>query len=219
MLRIFRHYVSGLALILFAGDIAVVVGACYLTELSAVWAGYGHFLFRTMEIVLVITFILYLGDLYQPRQALGRWDLSARVLTYQATAALVLAAVGFAVPTLRLSRSAFLGVFVLTTPGLMVWRAALLGAWSQQQMTLRVLVLGTGQVGRLIAGLEPTSARPFRIIGFLDDAPGAADMVPEGYALLGKTQDLDALVEETRPDLSWSLPRSTGVAASPPRPS
>jgi sugar transferase (PEP-CTERM system associated) len=68
-------------------------------------------------------------------------------------------------------------------------------------MTLRVLVLGTGQVGRLIAGLEPTSARPFRIIGYLDDAPGAADMVPEGYALLGKTQDLDALVEETRPDI------------------
>jgi sugar transferase (PEP-CTERM system associated) len=83
----------------------------------------------------------------------------------------------------------------------MVWRAALLGTWSQQQMTVRVLVLGTGQVGRLIAGLEPTSARPFRIIGFLDDDPGAADMVPEGHALLGKIQDLDVLVEETRPDI------------------
>jgi sugar transferase (PEP-CTERM system associated) len=68
-------------------------------------------------------------------------------------------------------------------------------------MTARVLVLGTGEVGRLIAGLEPTSARPFRIIGFLDDAPGAADMVPEGHALLGKIQDLDSLVEETRPDI------------------
>src|SRR6185295_14390090 len=64
-----------------------------------------------------------------------------------------------------------------------------------------VLVLGTGQVGRLIAGLEPTSSRPFRIIGFLDDAPGAADMLPEGHALLGKIQDLDTLVEETRPDI------------------
>jgi sugar transferase (PEP-CTERM system associated) len=201
MFRIFRHYVSGLALILFAGDIAVIVAACYLTELSSAWPGYGHFVFRTLEIGLVITFILYLGDLYQPRQALGRWELSARMLTYQATAALVLAAVGFAIPALRLSRTALVGVFLLSTPGLMIWRAALLGAWSQQQMTLRVLVLGTGQVGRLIAGLEPTSARPFRIIGYLDDAPGAADMVPEGYALLGKIQDLDALVEETRPDV------------------
>jgi sugar transferase (PEP-CTERM system associated) len=68
-------------------------------------------------------------------------------------------------------------------------------------MTNRVLVLGTGQVGRLIAGLSETSTRPFRIIGFLDDAPGAADMVPEGHLLLGKIQDLDVLVEETRPDI------------------
>jgi sugar transferase (PEP-CTERM system associated) len=64
-----------------------------------------------------------------------------------------------------------------------------------------VLVLGTGQVGRLIAGLSETSTRPFQIIGFLDDAPGAADMVPEGHLLLGKIQDLDVLVEETRPDV------------------
>jgi sugar transferase (PEP-CTERM system associated) len=201
MLRIFRHYVSGLTLVLFMGDIAVIFAASYLTELSATWPGYGHFAFRTIEISLVITFILYLGDLYQPRQALGRRELLARVLTYQATAAMLVAAVGFAVPPLRLSRSAFLGVFLLTTPGLMIWRAALLGAWSQQQMTLRVLVLGTGQVGRLIADLEPTSARPFRIIGFLDDSPGAIDMVPDGHVLLGKIQDLGSLVEETRPDI------------------
>ncbi len=201
MLRIFRHYVSGLALVLFMGDIAVIFAASYVTELSAVWPGYGHFVFRTLEISFVITFILYLGDLYQPRQVLGRRELMARVLTYLATAAMVVAAVGFAVPPLRLSRSAFLGIFLLTTPGIMIWRAALLGAWSQQQLMLRVLVLGTGQVGRLIAGLELTSARPFRIIGFLDDAPDAADMLPDGHVLLGKIQDLDSLVEETRPDI------------------
>jgi sugar transferase (PEP-CTERM system associated) len=201
MLRIFRHYISGLALILFIGDIAVIFTAAYLTELSAVWPGYGPFTLRTLEISLVITFILYLGDLYNPRQILARRELMARVLTYLAMAAMIAAAVGFAVPPLRLSRSAFLQVFLLTTPGLMLWRAALLGAWSQQQMTLRVLVLGTGQVARLIAGLEPTSARPFRIIGFLDDAPGAADMLPDGQVLLGKIQDLDSLVEETRPDI------------------
>jgi sugar transferase (PEP-CTERM system associated) len=201
MLRIFRHYVSGLALVLFLGDLVVIWAASYVTELSTPWAGYGHFALRITEISLVITFVLYLGDLYRPRQALAGRDLLARVLTSQATAALIVAAVGFAVPPLRLSRTAFLGVFLLTTPGLMVWRASLLGAWSRQQMTLRVLVLGTGQVGRLIASLEPTSARPFQIIGFVDDAPGAADMVPDGHLLLGKIQDLDSLVEETRPDI------------------
>jgi sugar transferase (PEP-CTERM system associated) len=201
MLRIFRHYVSGLALVLFIGDLAVICAAAYLTELSAVWPGYGPFALRTLEITLVISFILYLGDFYNPRQVLARREMMARILTCLVIAAMVVATVGFAIPPLRLSRSAFLQVFLLTTPGLMLWRAALLGAWSQQQMTLRVLVLGTGQVARLIADLQPTSARPFRIIGFLDDAPGAADMLPDGQLLLGKVQDLDSLVEETRPDI------------------
>jgi sugar transferase (PEP-CTERM system associated) len=201
MLRIFRHYVSGLALVLFLGDLAVIGAASFLTEISAVWPGYGPYMLRLIEVGLIITFLLYLGDLYHPRLALGQRELVARVLTSQAAAALVVAAVGFAIPALRLSRTAFLGAFLLTTPGLMIWRAALLGAWSQQQMTLRVLVLGTGRVGRLIADLAPTSARPFQIIGFVDDAPGAADMLPDGHSLLGKIQDLDTLVEETRPDI------------------
>jgi sugar transferase (PEP-CTERM system associated) len=201
MLRLFRHYVSGLALILFLGDLVVIVGASYLTELSTTWPGYGPFAGRTLEIVLVFTLVLYLGDLYQRAQGLGNRELLARVLTCQATAALVLAAVGFAFPSLRLSRSALVGIFLLTTTGLMGWRAALLGAWSQQQLTVQILVLGTGQVGRLIARLESTSARPFRILGFLDDDIDAEAMVPEGHTLLGKIQDLGSLVEEMRPDI------------------
>ena len=201
MLRIFRHYVSGLTFVLLIGDFALILSAFYLIELAALWPGFGPFTGRFIEVCIAITFVLYLGDLYQPRQALGTRDLAARVLICQAAAGLLLAAIGFAVPALRLSRSAFLQTFILTTPALVLWRVVLFGAWSQQQMTNRVLVLGTGQVGRLIAGLSETSTRPFRIIGFLDDAPGAADMVPEGHLLLGKIQDLDVLVEETRPDI------------------
>lgn len=201
MLRIFRHYISGLALILFFGDLAVILGALYVTELSTAWVGYASFTAQFAELAAGIAFIFYLGDLYHPPGARGGRELVARVLICQGIAAVLLAAVGFAIPPLRLGRSAFLHIFALTTPGLMIWRAALLAAWSREQMTVRALVVGTGQVGGLIAGLEPMSARPFRIIGFLDDAPGAADMVPEGYAFLGKIQDLDALVEEMRPDI------------------
>jgi sugar transferase (PEP-CTERM system associated) len=201
MLRIFRHYVSGLAFILFLGDVAVICAALYLTELSTAWAGYAPFAARLLEATAVIAFILYVGDLYQVRQAIASRELVARVLICQGAAAMVVAALGFAVPGLRLGRSAFLEAFLLTTIGLIAWRTILLAAWSQHQMTAQVLVLGTGQVGRLIADLEPTSARPFRVIGYLDDVPEASDLVPAGYALLGKIQDLDVLVEETRPDI------------------
>jgi sugar transferase (PEP-CTERM system associated) len=201
MLRIFRHYVSGLTFALFLGDLGVIGASLYLTEMWSAWPGYAPFLARFVEVSIVITFVMYLGDLYQPRQAGGGRELVARVLICLAASSLVLAAVGFAVPLLRLSRSAFLETLLMTTVGLMAWRTALFATWSQQQMTLRVLVLGTGQVGRLIAGLESTSGRPFQIIGFLDDAPGATDMLPDGHVLLGKIQDLDVLVEETRPDV------------------
>jgi sugar transferase (PEP-CTERM system associated) len=201
MLRIFRHYISGVAFLLFLGDIGVILAAFYVTEISAPWAGSASLVARFIEVATVITFVLYLGDLYQPRRGYGRREMMAHLLICHSAAALVIATVGFAVPPLRLSRSAFLGIFLLTTPGLMIWRAALFGRWSQHQLTVRVLVLGTGQVGHLISELEPTSARPFQIIGFLDDAPGASEMVPDGHMLLGKIQDLDVLVEETRPDI------------------
>ena len=201
MLRIFRHYISGVAFLLFLGDISVILAAFYVTEISAPWAGSASLVARFIEVATVITFVLYLGDLYQPRRGYGRREMMAHLLICHSAAALVIATVGFAVPPLRLSRSAFLGIFLLTTPGLMIWRAALFGRWSQHQLTVRVLVLGTGQVGHLISELEPTSARPFQIIGFLDDAPGASEMVPDGHMLLGKIQDLDVLVEETRPDI------------------
>ncbi len=201
MFRIFRHYISSLTFILFVGDLGIVAGALYVTDLASAWPGYAPFLARYIETSLIITFVLYLGDLYRVRQAEGSRELAARVLISQAVASLLLATLGFAIPLLRLSRSAFLQTLVLTTPTLIVWRTALLGAWSRQQMTARVLVLGTGLVGRLIAGLEGTSGRPFRIVGFLDDAPDAGDQLPEGHALLGKIQDLDTLVEETRPDV------------------
>jgi sugar transferase (PEP-CTERM system associated) len=201
MLRIFRHYVSGLAFALFLGDLGVIGASFYLTEMWSAWPGYAPFFARFAEVSIIITFVMYLGDLYQPRQAGGSRELVARVLICLAASSLLLAAVGFSVPLLRLSRSAFLQTLLLTTLGLMGWRTALFATWSQQQMTLRVLVLGTGQVGRLIADLESTSGRPFQIIGFLADAPGAADMLPDGHVLLGKIQDLDVLVEETRPDV------------------
>jgi hypothetical protein len=114
MLRIFRHYVSGLVFVLFLGDLAVVLGALYLTELSAPWAGYAPFSARFIEVGVVVAFILYLGDLYQLRQA-SRLEFIARILICQSAAALVLATIGFAIPALRLGRSAFIGTSLLYT--------------------------------------------------------------------------------------------------------
>ncbi len=201
MLRIFRHYIPGLAAILLVGDSAVIVGSFLITVTLGTWVGTGPHSLMLGLVGSVAIFLLYLGDLYNTRLPLGRRELVARVLTCQALAGLFVAAIGFAFPSVRLGRSAFLEIGTTMTVGLLVWRSAWLGPWSLGRMTIRVLVVGSGPIAQVIADLGPTSARPFTIIGFLDDDPAAADSIPQGHALLGKTKDLSILVEEMHPDL------------------
>ena len=201
MLRIFRHYVPGLALLIFAGDQAIVALSFLAADAGGMWVGAGATGPKLLSVAALITFALYLGDLYNMRLGLGRREMIARLLICQGAAGVGIAAMGFAVPSLRLGRFAFFSIVMAATLGLAAWRAAWLSASAHDRMRLRVLVVGVGPVARSIAELVPTSSRPFTIIGFLDDAPGAADSLPEGYELLAKTKDLTAIVEETHPDL------------------
>jgi sugar transferase (PEP-CTERM system associated) len=201
MVRIFRHYVSGLSVLLLAGDLLVVAVSFELTRQLMGWIGGGSLVFKMAVAAFVVTFVLHLGDLYNVRLPLGRREVFARLLTCQAVAGLVVAAVGFAIPELRLGRAAFLQISATTAVGLLLWRTVWLGRWSHGRMQIRVLVLGTGVIGKVIADLEQTGARPFRIVGFLDDNPSAPDTVPQPHALLGKMKDLASVVEETRPDV------------------
>jgi sugar transferase (PEP-CTERM system associated) len=201
MLRIFRHYIPGLMPVLLLGDLAVVVASLLVTQASGIWVGSGPQAPRLVFIAGVTTFLLYLGDLYNTRLPIGRRELVARLLICQAAAAPLLAAGGFAFPSLRFGRLAFIEVGLTMTIGLLAWRSAWIGSWSLARMTIRVLVVGTGPIAKAVASLGPESARPFNIIGFLDDDLAAADSVPEGHVLLGKIKDLSAIVEEVRPDL------------------
>src|SRR3984893_17198095 len=201
MVRIFRHFIPGLMPVLLAGDLAVIIGSLVITSASGIWLGAGPSVPKLIFIASIEFFLLYLADLYNTRLPLGRRELVARLLICQAAAAPLVAAGGFAFASLRLSRLAFLGLGVLITVGLLLWRTAWLGSWPLARMTIRVLVIGSGPIGKTIADLAPDSARPFKIIGYLDDDPAAADSIPVGHALLGKIADLSAIVEETRPDV------------------
>ena len=201
MLRIFRHYVPGLVLLVFAGDQAIVALSIVATDAVGVWVGPGALGPKLVLVMGLVTLALYLGDLYNMRLGLGRREIVARLLICQGAAGIAIAAVGFAVPSLRLGRFAFFTIVTTATLGLAAWRSAWLSASAHGRMELRVLVVGAGPVARSIAELVPTSSRPFTIIGFLDDSLEAGDSLPEGYELLAKTTDLTAIVEETQPDL------------------
>jgi len=187
--------------ILLAGDIAVVALSLLATASSGLWIGAGSLTPKLVLIASVEVFLFYLADLYNSRLPLGRRELIARILICQGAAAPLVAAAGYALPGLRLGRLAFLELGLTVTFGLLIWRTAWLGSWSLERMTIRVLVVGSGPIGKTIADLAPVSARPFKIVGFVDDDPAAADSIPAGHELLGKIADLSPLVEEMRPDV------------------
>src|SRR6185436_18593037 len=98
MLRIFRHYVSGVSLLLFLGDVAAIAVGFYLAEETGAWVGAGPLLPKAVLVTGAIALTLYLGDLYNLLLHPGRREVIARLLTCQAVAALIIAAAGFALP-------------------------------------------------------------------------------------------------------------------------
>lgn len=199
-MRIFRHYLSGVSVAWLAGDTAIVLLVYGLAErwetgprdvapVPAIW------------LVVVTAFLFHLGDLYSVRLPMGRREVIARILICQMGSAVLIAAAGFVVPILQLDRATYFVVIGGGGLALVAWRLAWLGPWSSFRAGRAILVLGAGPIARSIADLEGFSARPFRIAGFIDDDPTAASSLPEDRRLLGGLDQLQHIVDETRPDL------------------
>jgi sugar transferase (PEP-CTERM system associated) len=102
---------------------------------------------------------------------------------------------------LRLGRLAFVHVLGVIALGLLTSRLAWVALGPKRRLNHRVLVLGVGASAAALPELQFSGTQPFTILGFLEDAPDAADRVPQGFELLGKTKDLLSLADELRPDL------------------
>ena len=201
MLRVFRHYIPGIAFVVIALDISIVSATASLAGALGSWPGGGALWPKVACLVAVVLLCLYLADLYRLERHGSRRELSARLLLALLSAALITAAIGYAVPAFRFGRLAFGQTFLLLTVALGAWRSVWVTLDPGQRLRKRVLVLGVGPDAAQIVALRTTGAQPFDVLGFLDDAPEAPERVPNGCELLGKSRDLLNLVDELRPDL------------------
>lgn len=201
MVRVFGHYVPAMILTLVLVDLLVVNTAVVLATYLAPWVAEGPLWTRALALSAVVLFTLYVGDLYRVDRLDGRRELIARLALVVGVSGLMTAALGFAIPDLRMARLAFFQIFTLLAVGLLTWRLVWLEVRPVERLRKRVLVLGLSNAAPAIAALEATGSRPFSIIGFLDDAPDAHDRLPAGTELLGKTRDLLNLVDELQPDI------------------
>ncbi|MGH2626139.1 MAG: exopolysaccharide biosynthesis polyprenyl glycosylphosphotransferase, partial [Anaerolineales bacterium] len=201
MLRLYRHYVPAPVFAIVAADLAVTIIAALSAYRIGYWPGVGPQWPKVTVLAAVTLLALYLADLYHLGLRLRRVELTTRLFVALAAAATTTAAIGFAFPTLRFGRMAFIHTFGVVALGLLVSRLAWLARGPKRRLRHRVLVLGVGPAAAVLPELQFSSTRPFTILGFLDDAPDAGDRVPRGFELLGKTKDLLALTEELVPDL------------------
>ena len=122
--------------------------------------------------------------------------------------ALVYLAIPFYTPHFLISRlSAF--VFVgLVTASLPAWRALYAWVFVQPTFQQRLLIVGAGGAGSLLArelAGAPRSGNPyagsgFQVVGFVDDDPAKAGTQIEGAPVLGNRYDLGQLVVSRKVD-------------------
>src|SRR5437879_8142090 len=114
MLRVFRHYVPRITFVVIALDVSIVSAASYLAGALGSWPGVGALWPKGACLVAVVLLCLYLADLYRLGRH-GRRELAARLLLALLRAAMMTAAIDYAVPAIDFGQLAvWRSVFIVT---------------------------------------------------------------------------------------------------------
>ena len=152
---------------------------------------------------------LLVGGAYDIERLPRRWAVAARLIAIAGTATVLFA--GLLYLTYRdVSRLQFAYFFILNLALLLGFRAAvfglgLRGGGNGMIERRRVLLVGTGELGRAVArALRSEPMRGYLPVGFLDDGPAAPGTEVEGLPLLGTPDRLLEIVREQQADEMWS---------------
>lgn len=93
-----------------------------------------------------------------------------------------------------------IGAFLVCASALTLgWRAVYIRLYTSSGLMRRVLVIGAGKAGRtLVEAYRKLNPPPFLLIGFIDDDPAKRGKSYHGFAVLGDSEHLFALIEDYR---------------------
>ena len=201
MFRICGHYVSKILILTLIGDLTLLLGAVTIVYGGVDWVTESPIWPKITFYGVITILLLYLVDLYDTHVRRGEGELLLRVGLASLIAAVVIATIGHALPSLRFGRMGLLSIIGLSTLGLIIFRIITDYLRSYEHLQKRVLVLGAGLADPIISSEGQNGAIPYKILGFLDDDPVAYEQVPPGYDLLGNSKDLLSVVEKVHPDV------------------
>src|SRR5690349_17072448 len=124
MLRVYRHYVPSAVFLMVAADVLVIALAVGSAQHLGYWNPDGELWAKTLIVTGVTMLALYLADLYKVDFRIRRVELASRLFLALAAGATATAAIGFALPVVRLGRLAFLHIIGVVTLGFLASRLA-----------------------------------------------------------------------------------------------
>jgi sugar transferase (PEP-CTERM system associated) len=174
MIRIFRHYISGIYLSLFLAEMGVFSAAFYLGGLLQGYSWYGEFVVTdgiggaSLVFCLVMLVSSTGMGLYQRAHDIGDVALVLRILASFLLGAAIMSVPFYFFPRLFPARGLFAYALAVALAGIFVSRFFFLKFADNQALRRRILVLGAGYRGNMIREFEKRSAQlGFRVIGYV----------------------------------------------------
>ncbi len=184
MIRIFRHYISGIYLVLFVLELLVFGAAFFLGNVLRFYASVQPLvpveLLSIPALVYSVVMLMSMAGmgLYQRAHDISDAALLLRILASFLLGTAVLSIVFFLFPRIFVGRGLFGHTLLVSLTGVLLCRFLFLRFVDRQSLKRRVLVLGAGYRGHMIMDFERRNGgKRFHVIGYvrMNDEPVRVD--------------------------------------------
>lgn len=199
-------------------SLVVAVFTGYALRLSYLLEGryVNDFLVTAAVFSLIILAALFAGQTYTvmwPRASIEEY---ARFSSWYWIGVCIFLAVNSTFRVVGVPRSSFLIfiliAFILLTGTRAVWRLALVSRNSHNMPEQRVLIVGAGEAGTILARDLLRNSSVMCPVGFIDDDPNLRNMTVASLKVLGGKQDISTLIKRCAVDtVLIAIPSATGA--------
>jgi sugar transferase (PEP-CTERM system associated) len=200
-MRVFNRHVSMRGLTVFGFETVLISGSILVA--AAVHGSLTHATSALWKVVLVTALCelcFYYNDLYDLTRVHAKRELAVGVLQGIGAAAIALAAVSAILPSLLIGTGTFttmMGLLLVVVP---MWRLAFDGLTSDPHLEERVLVVGSGQLARIVASqIRNQHDFAYRVVGFVEEADANPDAIAVA-PVVGTPSELPGIIRSHRVD-------------------
>ena len=196
--RIFEHYVQGKSIVLFLGDLLLIMGSLYaagvlrLVGVPASWLDIPHGLPTVMVFALVGTLTFYVSGLYEAKLR-DRNDLILRAAAASSVWGALYLALNLSAREPDKAWWCGLPEIALATAAIIVLRTVCALLTRTNPFRERVLFLGATPTAEHIIGELEVNHPGYEIVGFVDDRPADQVALSNGFRVLGTTWQLSEI--------------------------